>query len=90
MHSANLSFKINFKTQNNINVCTSFSICMASKPIFVCLKNAVDEQLQISRKSNGLFWPYLGWVVKLFSCIIWVLLNEPNSFINKSVIFLFL
>ena len=87
MLSANLSFKINFKTQNNkhINMCTSFSICMASKPIFVCLKNAVDKQLQISPKSNGSFWPNLGCVVKLLSCIIWVVLNQPNCFINKSV-----
>ena len=68
---------------------TFFSICMASKPIFIFLKSAVDKQLQISPKSNGLFWQNLGWVMKLFSYIIWVLLNQPNCFINKSVLYFF-
>ena len=58
---------------------------MTNKPIFVCLKNAVDKQMQISSKSNGSFLPNMGWVVKIFSCIVWILLNQPNCFVNESV-----
>ena len=58
---------------------------MTNKPIFVCLKSAVDKQMQISSKSNVLFLPKMGWVVKIFSCIVWILLNQPNCFVNESV-----
>ena len=58
---------------------------MTNKPIFVCLKSAVDKQMQISSKSNGSFLPNMGWVVKIFSCIVWILLNQSNCFVNKSV-----
>ena len=58
---------------------------MTSKPIFVCLKSAVDKQIQISLKSNGSFLLKMGWVVKIFSCIVWILLNQPNCFVNESV-----
>ena len=58
---------------------------MTNKPIFVCLKNAVDKQMQISSKSNGSFLPKMEWVVKIFSCIVWILLNQPNCFVNESV-----
>ena len=58
---------------------------MTNKPIGVCLKSAVDKQIQISSKSNGSFLPKMGWVVKIFSCIVWILLNKPNCFVNESV-----
>ena len=58
---------------------------MTNKPIFVCLKSVVDKQMQVSSKSNGLFLPKMGWVVKIFSCIVWILLNQPNCFVNESV-----
>ena len=58
---------------------------MTNKPIFVCMKSDVDKQMQISSKSNGSFLPKMGWVVKIFSCIVWILLNQPNCFVNKSV-----
>ena len=58
---------------------------MTNKPIFVFLKNAVDKQMQISSKSNGSFLPKMGWVVKIFSSIVWILLNHPNCFVNESV-----
>ena len=58
---------------------------MTNKPIFVCLKSAVDKQMQISSKSNVLFLPKMGWVVKIFSCIVWILLNQPNCFVNERV-----
>ena len=58
---------------------------MTNKPIFVCLKSAVDKQMQISSKSNGSFLQKMGWVVKIFSCIVWILLNQPNCFVNESV-----
>ena len=57
---------------------------MTNKPIFVCLKSAIDKQMQISSKSNGSFLPKMGWVVKIFSCIVWILLNQPNCFVNDS------
>ena len=58
---------------------------MTNKPIFVCLKSVVDKQMQISSNSNGSFLPKMGWVVKIFSCIVWILLNQPNCFVNESV-----
>ena len=58
---------------------------MTNKPIFVCLKSAVDKQMQISSKSNGSFLPKMGRVVKVFSCIVWILFNQPNCFVNESV-----
>ena len=58
---------------------------MTNTPIFVCLKSAVDKQKKISSKSNGSFMPKMGWVVKIFSCIVWILLNQPNCFVNESV-----
>ena len=58
---------------------------MTNKPIFVCLKSAVDKQMQISAKSNGSFLPKMGLVVKIFNCIVWILLNQPNCFVNESV-----
>ena len=58
---------------------------MTNKPIFVCLKSAVDKQMQISSKSNGSFLPKMGWVVKIFSCTVWILLNQANCFVNDSV-----
>ena len=58
---------------------------MINKPIFVCLKSAVDKQMQISSKSNGSFLQKMGWVVKMFSYIVWILLNQPNCFVNESV-----
>ena len=58
---------------------------MTNKPICVCLKSAVDKQMQISSKSNGSFLPKMGWVVKIFSSIVWILLNHPNCFVNESV-----
>ena len=58
---------------------------MTNKPIFVCLKIAADKQMQISSKSNGSFLPKMGWVVKIFSCIVWILLNQPNCFVTESV-----
>ena len=60
---------------------------MANKPIFVCLKSAVDKQMQISSKSNGSFLPKMWWVVKIFtnSYIVWILLYQPNCFVNESV-----
>ena len=58
---------------------------MTNKPIFVFLKSAVDKQMQISSKSNGSFLPKMGWVVKIFRCIVWILLNQPNCFVNESV-----
>ena len=58
---------------------------MTNKPIFVCLISAVDKHMQISSKSNGSFLPKIGWVVKIFSCIVWILLNQPNCFVNESV-----
>ena len=58
---------------------------MTNKPISVCLKSAVDKQIQISSKSNGSFLPKMGWVVKILSCIIWILLNQPKCFVNESV-----
>ena len=58
---------------------------MTNTPIFVCLKSAVDKQMHISSKSNGSFLPKMGWVVKIFSCIVWILLNQPNCFVNESV-----
>ena len=58
---------------------------MTNKSIFVCLKSAVDKQMQISSKSNGSFLPKMGWVVKIFSCIVWILLNQQNCFVNESV-----
>ena len=58
---------------------------MTNKPIFFCLKSADDKQMQISSKSNGSFLPKMGWVVKIFSSIVWILLNHPNCFVNESV-----
>ena len=58
---------------------------MTNKPIFVCLKKAVDKQMQISSKSNGSFLPKMRRVVKIFSCTVWILLNQPNCFVNVSV-----
>ena len=58
---------------------------MTNKPIFICLKSVVDKQMQISSKSNGSFLPKMGWVVKIFSSIVWILLNHPNCFVNESV-----
>ena len=58
---------------------------MTNKPIFVCLKSAVDKQMQISSKSSGSFLPKVGRVVKIFSCIVWILLNQSNCFVNESV-----
>ena len=58
---------------------------MTNKPISVCLKSAVDKQMQISAKSKGSFLPKMRWVVKIFSCIFWILLNQPNCFVNESV-----
>ena len=58
---------------------------MANKPIFVCLKSAVDKQMQIRSKSNGSFLPKMGWVVKIFICIVWIPLNQPNCFVNEIV-----
>ena len=58
---------------------------MTNKPIFACLKSAVDKQMLTSSKFNGSFLPEIGWVVKIFSCIVWILLNQPNCFVNESV-----
>ena len=58
---------------------------MTKKPIFVCLKSAVDKQMRISSKSNGSFLPKMGCVVKICSVIVWILLNQPNCFVNESV-----
>ena len=58
---------------------------MTNNSIFVCLKSAVDKQMQVSSKSNGSLLPKMGWVVKIFSCIVWILLNQPNCFVNESV-----
>ena len=58
---------------------------MTNKPIFVCLKSAVDKQMQISSKSNGSYLPKMGLVVKILSCIVLILLNQPNCLVNKSV-----
>ena len=58
---------------------------MTNKPIFVCLKSAVDKQMQLSSKSNGSFLPKMGWVVKIFSCIVWILLNQSDCIVNESV-----
>ena len=58
---------------------------MTNKPICVCLKSAVDKQMQISSKSNGSFLTKMGWIVKIFSSIVWILLNHPNCFVNESV-----
>ena len=58
---------------------------MTNKPIFVCLKSAVDKEMQISSKSNGSFLPKMGWVVKILNCIVWILLNQQNCFVNESV-----
>ena len=65
---------------------------MTNEPILICLKSAVDKQIQISSKSNvalpktnGSFVPKMGWVVKIFSCIVWIMLNQPNCFVNESV-----
>ena len=58
---------------------------MTNKPIFICLKSVVDKQMQISSKSNGSFLPKMGWVVKMFSCIVWIPLNQPNCFMNEIV-----
>ena len=56
---------------------------MTNEPIFACLKSAVDKQMQISSKSNGSF--LVEWVVKILSGIVWILLNQPNCFVNESV-----
>ena len=56
--------------------------------VFVCLKSTIDKQMQISPKSNGSFLPKMGGgggVVKIFSCIVWILLNQPNCLVNESV-----
>ena len=58
---------------------------MTNKPTLVCLKSAVDNQMQISSKSNGSFLPKMGLVVEIFSCIVWILLNQPNCFVNESL-----
>ena len=58
---------------------------MTNKPICICLKSAVDKQMQISSKSNGSFLPKMGWVMKMLSCIVWILLNQPNVVVNESV-----
>ena len=58
---------------------------MTNEPIFICLKSAVNKQMQISSKFNGSFVPKMGWVVKIFSCIVSILLNQPNCFVNESV-----
>ena len=58
---------------------------MTNKPILVCLKSAVDKQMQISSKSNGSLLPKMGWVMKIFSRTVWILLNQPNCFVNESV-----
>ena len=58
---------------------------MTDKSVFVCLKSAVDKPMQISSKSNGSFLPKMGWVVKIFSYIVWIPLNQPNCFVNESV-----
>ena len=58
---------------------------MTNKPIFVCLKSVVDKQMQISSKSKGSFLSKMGWVVKIFSCIVRILLNQPNCSVNESV-----
>ena len=58
---------------------------MTNKLIFGCLKSAVDKQMQISSNSNGSFLPKMGWVVKIFSCIVWNLLTQPNCFVNESI-----
>ena len=58
---------------------------MTNKPTSICLKSAFDKQMQISSKSDGSFLPKMGWVVKIFSCIVWSPLNQPNSFVNESV-----
>ena len=58
---------------------------MTKKPVCVSLKSAVDKQMQISSKSNGSFLPKMGWVVKIFNCIVWLLLYQPNCFVNESV-----
>ena len=68
-----------------MNVWILFSIHMTNEPIFICLKSAVDKQMQISSKSNGSFVSKMGWVVKIFSCIVSILLNQPNCFVNESV-----
>ena len=58
---------------------------MTNKPMFVCLKSAVDKQMEISSKTNCSFLPKMGWDVIIFSCIVWILLNQPNCFVNESV-----
>ena len=72
---------INFKIQNNKQPMLGHCSFMP----FVCLKSAADKQLQISPTSNGPFLPKMGWVVKIFSCKVWILSNQPNCFINESV-----
>ena len=62
---------------------TLFSIHIARKSILVCLKSAVDKQLQISPKSNGSFWTKMMLVLKSFSCIILILSNLPSCFVIK-------
>ena len=58
---------------------------MTNRPIFICLRSAFDKQMRISSKSNGSFLPKMGWVVKIFSCIAWIMLNQPNVVVNESV-----
>ena len=58
---------------------------MTNKPISVCLKSVVAKQMQISSKSNGSFLAKMGWVGKIFSFIVWILLNQPNCFANESI-----
>ena len=53
--------------------------------MFFCLKSAVDKQTHTSSKSNSAFLPNMGWFVKIISCIVWILLNQPNCFVNESV-----
>ena len=56
------------------------------KQAHICLlEKCVDKQIQISSKSNGSFLPNMGWVVKILSCIVWILLNQSNCFVNESV-----
>ena len=51
----------------------------------IYVNSAVEKQMQISLKSNGSFLPKMEWVVKIFICIVWILLNQPNCFVNESV-----
>ena len=52
----------------------------------ICLlEKCVDKQIQISSKSNDSFLPNMGWVVKILSCIVWILLNQSNCFVNERV-----